>query len=43
VFATINNLFDQDPPVAPGGQYPTNPAFFDHVGRQFRFGIRADF
>lgn len=42
LFATINNLFDEEPPLAPG-QYPTNPAFFDQIGRAFRVGARADF
>lgn len=43
LFATINNLFDEDPPLAPDGAYPTNAAFFDQIGRAFRVGIRADF
>jgi outer membrane receptor protein involved in Fe transport len=43
VFGTISNLFDEDPPIVPGGSYPTNPAFYDQVGRQYRLGIRADF
>jgi outer membrane receptor protein involved in Fe transport len=43
VFATVSNLFDEEPPIIPGGQYPTNPAFYDQIGRQYRFGIRADF
>ncbi len=42
LFATINNLFDEDPPLAPG-TYPTNAAFFDQVGRFYRVGVRADF
>jgi iron complex outermembrane recepter protein len=42
LFATINNLFDKDPPLAPGA-YPTNTAFFDQVGRFYRLGLRADF
>jgi outer membrane receptor protein involved in Fe transport len=43
LFMTINNLFDEDPPIAPDGGYPTNAAFFDQIGRAFRLGIRADF
>jgi iron complex outermembrane receptor protein len=49
VFGVINNLFDKDPPIAPGGgggggsNYPTNPVFFDTLGAQFRFGLRALF
>jgi outer membrane receptor protein involved in Fe transport len=42
IFATVNNLFDEDPPLAPGA-YPTNSAFFDQVGRFYRVGLRADF
>lgn len=49
VFGVINNLFDRDPPLAPGGgggggsNYPTNPVFFDTLGAQFRVGLRARF
>jgi iron complex outermembrane receptor protein len=49
VFGVINNLFDKDPPIAPGGgggggsNYPTNPVFFDTLGAQFRLGLRARF
>ena len=49
VFGVINNLFDKDPPIAPGGgdgrgsNYPTNPVFFDTLGATFRFGLRARF
>jgi len=43
LFATINNLLDEDPPLAPDGAYPTNAAFFDQIGRSLRIGIRADF
>lgn len=48
-FGSINNLFDTDPPVAPGGgggggsDYPTNPVYFDTLGAQFRTGIRVRF
>jgi outer membrane receptor protein involved in Fe transport len=42
VFASINNLLDEDPPLAPGS-YPTNAAFFDQVGRFYRVGVRANF
>lgn len=40
---TVNNLFDKDPPLAPGGSYPTNTQFFDQVGRAFRIGLRSQF
>ncbi|MEJ1963387.1 MAG: TonB-dependent receptor [Gammaproteobacteria bacterium] len=43
VFAAINNLFDKDPPFAPEGQYPTNPTYFDQIGRTYRLGLRVQF
>lgn len=50
VFGIIENLFDTDPPIAPGStgsvvqsSYPTNPALFDTLGARFRTGIRARF
>lgn len=44
LFWSIQNLFDEDPPVAPGGNvYPTNPVFFDTIGRRYRVGVRLDF
>jgi len=44
VFWTIQNLLDEDPPVAPGGNvYPTNPVFFDTIGRRYRVGVRFSF
>ena len=44
LFWAVNNLFDKDPPVAPGGNvYPTNPVFFDTIGRRFRAGVRIGF
>jgi outer membrane receptor protein involved in Fe transport len=44
LFWVVNNLFDEDPPVAPGGNlYPTNPVFFDTIGRRFRAGVRIAF
>ena len=47
VFGSIQNLFDKDPPVAPGGgglggsNYPTNPVYFDTFGSRFRAGLRV--
>jgi outer membrane receptor protein involved in Fe transport len=42
IFATINNLLDRDPPVAPGGNgYPTNPVYFDTYGRTWKLGFRV--
>jgi hypothetical protein len=44
VFWSINNLLDKDPPIAPGGNaFPTNPVFFDTIGRRIRAGIRVQF
>jgi outer membrane receptor protein involved in Fe transport len=43
IFASINNLTDKTPPIVPTGDYPTNPAFFDQIGRAIRLGVRADF
>lgn len=46
VFGAIQNLFDEKPPVAPGGgglggsNYPTNPVYFDTFGSRFRAGVR---
>jgi len=41
VFASINNLLNRDPPVAPGGNgYPTNPVYFDTYGMFWRVGFR---
>lgn len=43
VFAQVNNLFDKSPPMAPQLQYPSNPVFFDLVGRSYRAGVRFRF
>jgi outer membrane receptor protein involved in Fe transport len=44
VFATIDNLLNKDPPVAPGGNgYPTNPVYFDTYGLTWKLGVRAKF
>jgi outer membrane receptor protein involved in Fe transport len=43
LFVTVNNAFDEDPPLAPDGAYPTNAAFYDQIGRAYRVGIQADF
>jgi outer membrane receptor protein involved in Fe transport len=41
VFANINNLFNQAPPLAPGGNgYPTNPVYFDTYGLTWKLGAR---
>jgi hypothetical protein len=44
LFWVINNVLDKDPAIAPGGNaYPTNPVFFDTLGRRFRAGVRVSF
>jgi outer membrane receptor protein involved in Fe transport len=44
VFATINNLLNKDPPVAPGGNgYPTNPVYFDTYGMNWRLGFNVKY
>lgn len=42
---TVNNLFDVDPPAVPSTTFflPTNPAFYDTVGRNFRIGVKMHF
>jgi iron complex outermembrane receptor protein len=41
LFANINNLFNQTPPIAPGGNgYPTNPVYFDTYGMTWKVGVR---
>ncbi len=42
VYAAINNLFNTDPPIAPGNSV-TNPIFFDQTGRSYRAGVRMKF
>ncbi len=44
VFANVNNLFNQAPPIAPGGNgYPTNPVYFDTYGLTWKVGARFNF
>jgi iron complex outermembrane recepter protein len=40
LFAQVNNLANRKPPSAPSTQYPTNPVYFDQIGRSFRVGVR---
>ncbi len=45
LFATVNNLFDQDPPRNSGSYFvfatiPTNTYLFDQIGRAFTIGAR---
>jgi len=43
LFASVSNLFDKEPPFAPELQYPTNPTYFDQIGRTYRAGVRLRF
>jgi outer membrane receptor protein involved in Fe transport len=49
LFGAIENLFDEDPAIAPGGgggggsNYPTNPVYFDTFGSRFRAGVRVNY
>lgn len=47
LFATINNLLDEKPPILPTGSfnvnYPTNPSVYDVVGRYYTAGVRFRF
>ncbi len=44
LFGSVNNLFNRDPVIAPGGNgFPTNPVYFDTFGRTFRVGARLRF
>jgi hypothetical protein len=51
LFGVIDNLFDRDPPIAPGGgafgpanaNGGTNAIFFDTAGRAYRIGLRTTF
>jgi outer membrane receptor protein involved in Fe transport len=44
LFWVINNLLDEEPAIAPGGNaYPTNPVFFDTLGLRYRAGVRIAF
>lgn len=49
LFAAINNLFDEEPPIATGTGFGgsanggTNPVFYDTLGRSLRLGVRVNF
>ena len=43
VFAQVNNLLGAVPPMAPSTQYPTNPVYFDQIGRYTRIGLRFSY
>jgi iron complex outermembrane receptor protein len=43
-FAVIRNAFDTAPPYVPTAfGYPTNPIFYDMIGRTYRVGVRYQF
>jgi len=39
-YASVKNLFDKDPPIAPSAVGITNQVLFDQIGRAYRVGIR---
>ena len=49
LFASIDNIFDREPPVATGTGFGgaafggTNAVFYDTLGRAFRVGVRTTF
>ena len=40
IYFVVNNLFDKDPPIAPGVASATNGILFDQVGRTLMAGVR---
>jgi outer membrane receptor protein involved in Fe transport len=43
VFATLNNVFDREPPFSAGQVGGVNGVFFDTMGRTYRVGMRLRF
>lgn len=46
VYASINNLFDRDPPLVPSNSFvsfQTNPVLYDVIGRMYSAGVRFRF
>jgi outer membrane receptor protein involved in Fe transport len=44
LFGIVRNAFDKAPPYVPTAfSYPTNPVFYDMIGRTYRFGFRYRF
>jgi iron complex outermembrane receptor protein len=43
VFASVNNVFNAEPPLAPSGSGNGNFILFDPVGRAYRLGVRVAF
>ena len=40
LFFRVNNLLDKEPPIVPEFQFPTNPVYFDTIGRYYTIGAR---
>lgn len=43
LFGSISNLANSEPPSVPGSTYPSNPVYFDMIGRVYKVGMRFDF
>jgi len=43
LFAAVQNLFDNDPPITGAGGYGTTRALYDTIGRQFMGGFRVKY
>jgi outer membrane receptor protein involved in Fe transport len=43
VYGVVANLFDQDPPIAPNIAWPTNPQYYDMIGRTYKVGVRLKY
>ena len=47
LFGTVNNLFNEHPPIIPSGafqyDYPTNASLYDVAGRTITVGARMKF
>jgi iron complex outermembrane recepter protein len=43
ILASVQNLLNRDPPVAPSNQGSTNFILFDPLGRLYRLGLRMQF
>ena len=43
VWASINNLTDEDPPMLGGATGGTNAIFYSTAGREYRVGLRLGF
>jgi outer membrane receptor protein involved in Fe transport len=43
LWASINNLTDEDPPLYGGGTGGTNAIFYSTAGREYRLGLRMNF